>query len=61
MDVDIKVFAYSFPAISLVLGFLLLLSGSASDNPELITWGGILIAIGFVGYIIPIVVTVLSE
>lgn len=61
MDVDIKVVAYSFPAISLVLGFLLVLSGVTGNNPELTRWGVILIVIGVLAYFVPIIVSILGE
>ena len=61
MDVDIKVIAYSFPAISLTLGFLLLLSGATSNNSELTRWGSALIVLGFVAYLIPFIISVLDR
>jgi hypothetical protein len=61
MDVDIKVVAYSFPAIALVLGFLLLLTGASSNNPDLTRWGGIFVVIGIIAYIIPILISVLGD
>ena len=61
MDVDIKVFAYSFPAISLVLGFLLILTGSTGNNPELTRWGTIFVIIGVVAYAIPIIISAIME
>lgn len=61
MDVDIKVIAYSFPAIALVLGFLLLLTGAGSSNPDLTRWGGIFVVIGIIAYLIPIIIAILER
>ena len=43
MTVDIKVFAYTVPAICIVMGALLILANSSSDAT---TWGGNLILLG---------------
>ena len=61
MDVNIKVVAYSFPAIALVLGFLLIFTGASSNNPDLTAWGGIFVVIGIVAYLIPIAISVLGD
>jgi len=61
MDVDIKVIAYSFPAIALVLGFLLIFTGASSNNPDLTTWGSIFVVIGIIAYLIPIAISVLGD
>ncbi|MCP8317188.1 MAG: hypothetical protein H3Z51_10080 [archaeon] len=46
MAINISVLAYTFPAISIVLGFLLLIIGDQTGSIELRTWGGNLIIIG---------------
>jgi hypothetical protein len=46
MVLDIKVLAYTFPAICIVMGALLLVGGSQWHSPEMTTWGGNLIIIG---------------
>lgn len=46
MGLDIKVFAYTFPAICIVMGALLLFGGSQMVSSEMTTWGGNLIIIG---------------
>jgi len=44
--IDIKVIAYTFPAICIVMGALLLIAGQQLKSSELTTWGGNLIIIG---------------
>jgi hypothetical protein len=46
LAIDIKVIAYTFPAICIVMGALLLIYGQYVHSSELTTWGGNLIIIG---------------
>jgi hypothetical protein len=46
LPIDIKVFAYTFPAICIVMGALLLMYGQQVHGSELTSWGGNLIIIG---------------
>jgi hypothetical protein len=48
MSVSIRVLAYTFPAICIVMGVILLITGQEMSSPELKTWGGNLIIIGAV-------------
>jgi hypothetical protein len=48
MGIDIKVLAYTFPAICIVMGVILLITGQQMNSSELRTWGGNLIIIGAV-------------
>jgi|Deesub1362A_J573_1020465.scaffolds.fasta_scaffold00150_51 hypothetical protein len=48
MSAEIKVFARSVPAIALVLGFLLLISGFTTGNEEMRSVGWTFVIIGFV-------------
>jgi hypothetical protein len=48
MAINIRVLAYTFPAICIVMGVILLIAGQQMNSPELRTWGGNLIIIGAV-------------
>jgi len=48
MSTEIRVIAKSVPAIAIVLGFLLLLTGMSSGNEEMTSSGWIFVILGFV-------------
>lgn len=47
MSVNIRVIAYTVPAIAMVLGFILLFTGFSTENGEMIRAGWMLIVMGF--------------
>jgi len=48
MPAEIRVFAYTVPAISLVLGFVLILIGTSSNNEVMTTSGWTFVIVGVV-------------
>jgi len=48
MPTEIKVFAYTFPTICLVLGFLLILYGNSTNNGVMTSSGWTFIVVGVI-------------
>jgi hypothetical protein len=61
MDVKVKVVAYSFPAICLVLGYVLVFLGDTGSSSGMMGWGAGLIIVGVFLYIAEIVIIKLDK